>query len=45
MRDLDTSVAAGIAVFFAWLPRMVGALAVLLVGYFVGRAVEGSGRV
>jgi hypothetical protein len=44
MRDLDTSVAAGIAVFFAWLPRMVGALAVLLVGYFVGRAVEGAVR-
>jgi hypothetical protein len=37
--DIGNSVERGFTVFFAWLPALLGALAILVIGYFVARAI------
>ena len=37
--NVSNSVERGIDVFFAWLPAMLGALAILVIGYFVAKLV------
>ena len=39
--DIGNSVERGFTVFFAWLPALLGALAILVIGYFVAKAVSG----
>ena len=39
--DIGNSVERGFTVFFAWVPALIGALAILVVGYFVAKAVSG----
>lgn len=49
--DIGNSVERGFTEFFAWLPALLGALAILVIGYFVakvvgrlvGRALQGAG--
>lgn len=38
--DIGNSVERGFTVFFAWLPALIGALVILVVGYFVAKAVS-----
>ena len=38
--DIGNSVERGFTVFFAWLPALIGALAILVIGYFVAKAVS-----
>src|SRR3954447_18624720 len=37
--SIGDSVQRGFTVFFAWVPALIGAIAVLLIGYFVAKAV------
>ena len=37
--DIGNSVERGFTVFFAWLPALLGALAILVIGYFVAKAI------
>ncbi|NUT54747.1 MAG: transporter, partial [Thermoleophilia bacterium] len=37
--DIGNSVERGFTVFFAWLPALFGALAILVIGYFVAKLV------
>ncbi|HWG55361.1 MAG TPA: hypothetical protein VNT58_02435 [Gaiellaceae bacterium] len=37
--DIGNSVERGFTVFFAWLPALIGALAILVIGYFVAKMV------
>jgi hypothetical protein len=39
--DIGNSVERGFTEFFAWLPAVLGALAILVIGYFVAKAVSG----
>jgi len=39
--DIGNSVERGFTEFFAWLPALLGALAILIIGYFVAKAVSG----
>ena len=39
--DIGNSVERGFTEFFAWLPALLGALAILIVGYFVAKVVSG----
>jgi hypothetical protein len=39
--EIGNSVERGFTVFFAWLPALLGALAILVIGYFVAKAVSG----
>ncbi len=39
--DIGNSVERGFTEFFAWLPVVLGALAILVIGYFVAKAVSG----
>jgi hypothetical protein len=39
--DIGNSVERGFTVFFAWLPALLGALAILIIGYFVAKFVGG----
>ena len=39
--DISDSVERGFDKFFAWLPNLVGALAVLVIGYFIAKIVQG----
>jgi hypothetical protein len=39
--DIGNSVERGFTVFFAWLPAVLGALAILVIGWFVAKAVSG----
>src|SRR5688572_17802659 len=39
--DIGNSVERGFTEFFAWLPALLGALAILLIGYFVAKIVSG----
>jgi Conserved TM helix len=39
--DIGNSVERGFTEFFAWLPALLGALAILVIGYFVAKAVSG----
>jgi hypothetical protein len=39
--DIDNSVERGFTVFFAWLPALLGAIAILVIGYFVAKLVSG----
>jgi hypothetical protein len=39
--DIGNSVERGFTEFFAWLPALLGALAILTIGYFVAKAVSG----
>jgi hypothetical protein len=39
--DIGNSVERGFTVFFAWLPALLGALAILVIGWFVAKAVSG----
>jgi hypothetical protein len=44
--DIGNSVERGFTEFFAWLPALLGALAILVIGYFVAKLVSGVvGRV
>lgn len=38
--DIGNSVERGFTVFFAWLPAVLGALAILVIGYFVAKVVS-----
>ena len=38
--DIGNSVERGFTVFFAWLPALIGALVILVVGWFVAKAVS-----
>ena len=38
--DIGNSVERGFTVFFAWLPALIGALVILVIGYFVAKAVS-----
>jgi len=38
--DIGNSVERGFTVFFAWLPALIGALVILVLGYFVAKAVS-----
>jgi hypothetical protein len=42
--DIGNSVERGFTVFFAWLPALIGALVILVVGYVVAKAVSGLVR-
>jgi len=37
--DIGNSIERGFTVFFAWLPALLGALAILVIGYFVAKVV------
>src|SRR3954447_24336040 len=37
--SIGDSVQRGFTVFFAWVPALIGAIAVLLIGYFIAKAV------
>jgi hypothetical protein len=37
--DIGNSIERGFTVFFAWLPALLGALAILVIGYFVAKLV------
>jgi len=39
--DIGNSVERGFTEFFAWLPALLGALAILVIGYFVAKVVSG----
>ena len=39
--DIGNSVERGFTEFFAWLPALLGALAILVIGYFVAKAIGG----
>lgn len=39
--DIGNSVERGFTEFFAWLPALLGALAILVIGYFVAKLVSG----
>lgn len=39
--DIGNSVERGFTEFFAWLPALIGALAILVIGYFVAKVVSG----
>lgn len=39
--DIGNSVERGFTEFFAWLPAVLGALAILVIGYFVAKVVSG----
>jgi hypothetical protein len=39
--DIGNSVERGFTEFFAWLPALLGALAILIIGYFVAKVVSG----
>ena len=39
--DIGDSVERGFDTFFEWLPNLVGALVVLIIGYFVAKVVQG----
>ncbi|HET9506746.1 MAG TPA: hypothetical protein VFO81_02280 [Gaiellaceae bacterium] len=39
--DIGNSVERGFTEFFAWLPALLGALAILVIGYFVAKFVSG----
>ena len=39
--DIGNSAERGFTVFFAWLPALLGALAILVIGYLVAKAVSG----
>jgi hypothetical protein len=39
--DIGNSVERGFTEFFAWLPALLGALAILVIGYFVAKAISG----
>jgi Conserved TM helix len=39
--DIGNSVERGFTVFFAWLPALIGALAILVIGYFVAKFLGG----
>jgi hypothetical protein len=38
--DIGNSIERGFTVFFAWLPALLGALAILVIGYFVAKIVS-----
>lgn len=38
--DIGNSIERGFTVFFAWIPALLGALAILIIGYFVAKAVS-----
>ena len=38
--DIGNSVERGFTVFFAWLPALIGALVILVIGYFVAKVVS-----
>src|SRR4051794_12448420 len=38
---IGDSVEHGFSVFFGWIPALLGALAILLIGYIVARVVKG----
>ena len=40
--DIADSVERGFDTFFEWLPNLVGALVVLIIGYFVAKIVQGA---
>jgi hypothetical protein len=42
--DIGNSVERGFTEFFAWLPALLGALAILVIGYFVAKVVSGIVR-
>ena len=42
--DIGNSVERGFTVLFAWIPALIGALVILVVGYFVAKAVSGLVR-
>ncbi len=42
--DIGNSVERGFTEFFAWLPAVLGALAILVIGYFVAKVVSGIVR-
>src|SRR3954470_14671944 len=37
--DIGNSIERGFTVFFAWIPALLGALAILVIGYFVAKYV------
>ena len=37
--DIGNSIERGFTVFFAWLPALLGAIAILIIGYFVAKFV------
>jgi hypothetical protein len=37
--DIGNSIERGFTVFFAWIPALLGALAILVIGYFVAKFV------
>ncbi len=39
LADIGDTVDRGFATFFEWVPRLLGALAVLVIGYFVAKAI------
>lgn len=39
LASIGDAVTRGFAVFFAWIPALLGAIAVLIIGYFVAKAV------
>ncbi len=39
--DIGDSVQRGFTVFFGWVPHLLGAIAVLIIGWFVAKAVSG----